>query len=80
MIVRLDADPETIFTRVSRRTTRPLLNGNMNIEHIKNLMDERELRYREAADITVNVDSNNRILTCYRIIAELVKKGIITTK
>ena len=29
VIVRLDADPETIFERVSRRTTRPLLNGNM---------------------------------------------------
>ena len=79
VIVRLDADPETIFERVSRRTTRPLLNGNMNIEHIKKLMDERELRYREAADVTVNVDSNNRILTCYRIIVELVKKRIITT-
>ena len=78
VIVRLEADPETIFERVSRRTTRPLLNGNMNIEHIKKLMDERELRYREAADITVNVDSNNRILTCYRIIVGLVKKGIIT--
>ncbi len=78
VIVRLDADPQTIFERCSRRTTRPLLNGNMNIEHIKKLMDERELRYREAADITVNVDSNNRILTCYRIIVQLVKKGIIT--
>ncbi len=78
VIVRLDADPQTIFERCSRRTTRPLLNGNMNIEHIKKLMDERELRYREAADITVNVDSNNRILTCYRIIVALVKKGIIT--
>ena len=78
VIVRLDADPETIFERVSRRTTRPLLNGNMNIEHIKNLMEERELRYREAADITVNVDSNNRILTCYRIVVGLVKKGNIT--
>ena len=78
-IVRLDADPKTIFERVSRRTTRPLLNGNMNIEHIMKLMDERELRYREAADITVNVDSNNRILTCYRIIVGLIKKGIITT-
>lgn len=77
-IVRLDADPETIFERVSRRTTRPLLNGNMNLDHIKKLMDERELRYREASDITVNVDSNNRILTCYRIIVELIKKGIIT--
>ena len=78
VIVRLEADPQTIFERCSRRTTRPLLNGNMNIEHIKKLMDERELRYREAADITVNVDSNNRILTCYRIIVELVKKGVIS--
>ena len=77
-IVRLEADPETIFERVSRRNTRPLLNDNMNIEYVKKLMDERELRYREAADITVNVDSNNRILTCYRIIVELVKKGIIS--
>ncbi|MCR5430560.1 MAG: type I 3-dehydroquinate dehydratase [Eubacterium sp.] len=78
VIVRLEANPETIFERVSRRTTRPLLNGNMNIDHIKKLMDERELRYREAADITVNVDSNNRILTCYRIVVALVKRGIIT--
>ncbi len=80
VIVRLEADPETILERCSRRTTRPLLNGNMNIDYIKKLMDEREFRYREAANITVNVDSNNRILTCYKIILGLIKKGIIEIK
>ncbi len=70
-VVRLNAKPETIFERVKRRDTRPLLNDNMTLEYVKDMMDKRELAYREAADITVDVDSNNRVLTCYYIISKL---------
>ena len=70
-VVRLNATPETIFERVSRRSTRPLLNNNMTLEYVKEMMDKRELAYREAADVTINVDSNNRVLTCYYIVSRL---------
>lgn len=70
-VVRLNATPETIFERVSRRSTRPLLNNNMTLEYVKDMMDKRELAYREAADVTINVDSNNRVLTCYYIVSKL---------
>lgn len=76
-VVRLDADPEVIFKRVKRRTTRPLLNDDMSLEHVKSMMNEREGRYSTAADITVNVDGGERVMTCYRIIEQLKKSGVL---
>ena len=76
-VVRLDADPEVIFKRVKRRTTRPLLNDDMSLEHVKSMMNEREGRYSTAADITVNVDGGERVMTCYRIIEQLKKSGVV---
>ena len=37
-IVLLTASPETIYDRVKYSNQRPLLNGNMNVEYIKELM------------------------------------------
>ncbi len=71
LIVRLEATPETIFERVKDSTTRPLLNGNMSIERVKELMASREPRYSSVADITVNVDVNNRVITCYDLLKKL---------
>lgn len=55
-IVLLTAEPETIYRRVKDSTHRPLLNGNMSINYIKELMAEREDFYEEAADIRVATD------------------------
>ena len=55
-ILLLSASPETIYEHVKDSTNRPLLNGNMNVEYIRSLMEEREPRYQAAADITIIID------------------------
>ena len=44
-IVYLSATPETIFERVRHTRNRPLLNGNMNVDYIAKLMQERQPYY-----------------------------------
>ncbi len=70
-IVLLTAIPETIFDRVKDHTHRPILNNDMSLNHVKSLMEKREPRYQSVADIKVNVDSNDRILTCYDMLCKL---------
>lgn len=77
-IVLLTATPETIFERVKDHTHRPILNSDMSLEHVKRLMDAREPRYRAVADIIVNVDSNDRILTGYDILTKLEQEGSLS--
>lgn len=55
-IVLLTATPETIYERVKDSTDRPLLNGNMNVEHIASLMEKRRELYANACDIKVATD------------------------
>lgn len=69
-IVLLTATPETIFDRVKDHTHRPILNNDMSLSHVKSLMEKREPRYQSVADIKVNVDSNDRILTCYDMLCK----------
>ena len=65
VIALLTATPETIFDRVKDHTHRPVLNNDMSLEHIKKLMEEREPRYQSVADMKINVDGNDRVMTCY---------------
>ncbi len=76
-IILLTATPETVFERVKDHTHRPILNSDMSLEHVKELMSQREPRYQEVADVIVNVDANDRVLTCYHIIMELEKRGYL---
>ena len=59
VIVLLTETPETVFERVKDDNTRPLLNGNMNIEFITELMRKREDRYKEVADVVVDTDGKS---------------------
>ena len=77
VIVFLTATPETIFDRVKDHTHRPILNNDMSLRNVKELMEQREPRYQSVANVKVNVDSNDRILTCYNIINYLEKEGYI---
>ena len=72
-IVLLTASPETIFERVRYSNERPLLNGNMNVEYIKDLMEKRKDRYESIADIVV--DTNNKPI---HVIAEEVVSKLAT--
>ena len=80
VIVLLTATPETIFERVKDNTSRPILNNDMSIEHVKELMGDREPRYQSVADIKVNVDSNDRVLTCHDMLKKLKQSGHLTVK
>lgn len=53
-IVHLEADEETLFERVSRRTTRPLLQTADPRGTLAKLWQERQPLYRETADFAVD--------------------------
>ncbi len=69
-IILLTAEPETIYERVKDNLDRPLLNGHMSISYIEELMEERQARYEEAADITVSTDGRD----INAIVKEICKK------
>lgn len=69
-IVLLTAEPETIYRRVKDSSHRPLLNGNMSINYIKELMAEREEHYEDAADIRVATDHKSIEM----IVEEILRK------
>ncbi|MBO4396307.1 MAG: type I 3-dehydroquinate dehydratase [Eubacterium sp.] len=58
-VVWLTAEAETIYKRVHNSETRPLLNGNMNVDYIRSLMDERRPAYESAADASVATDGRD---------------------
>jgi shikimate kinase len=53
-LVHLEADEETLFRRVSRRTTRPLLQTENPRATLVELLRVRVPLYREAADVQVD--------------------------
>lgn len=55
-IFYLRADAETIYERLKGDTTRPLLQGSDPRAKIRALMEERDIYYREAADVVIQVD------------------------
>lgn len=55
-VVLLTAKPETVYERVKTSTTRPVLNGNMNPEYIRQLMEKRRPYYEKAANFSVVTD------------------------
>ena len=58
-VVYLSATPETIFERVRHKHHRPLLEGNMNIEYIRKLLEGRLPAYESAADVTLQTDGKS---------------------
>lgn len=79
VIVLLTATPETIFERVKDHIHRPILNNDMSLSHVKELMDKREPRYKSVADVKVNVDANDRVMSCYDMLQKLEQGGWIKT-
>ena len=67
-IVLLTADPETVYGRVRYSTERPVLNGHMNLEYIKELMEKRRPCYEKAADLTVSTDGRAAREICLEIL------------
>ena len=44
-VVLLSATPQTVYDRVKNTTSRPVLNGNMNVGYIGELMEKRREKY-----------------------------------
>ncbi|MCC8137807.1 MAG: shikimate kinase [Clostridiales bacterium] len=70
-IIYLSAAPETIYGRVKNSHTRPLLEGNMNVEYIEALMKKRLPKYLEAADLTIETDGKSALQICREILADM---------
>lgn len=70
-IIFLAATPETIYERVKDSTDRPILNGHMNVDYIRELMEKRRVLYENAADIRIDVDGKSVLEVCHEIIKKI---------
>ncbi len=75
MVIRLSASPETVFQRVKTDgPVRPLLQGAQSeeelLQHIRNMLREREQYYALTADVTIETDGRNASET-----AELIRRA-----
>lgn len=70
-IVLLTAEPETIYERVRYSSDRPVLNGNMNVDYIRELMEKRREKYEAAADLTVATDGKSITEICRELVDRL---------
>lgn len=57
IVVYLRVRPETVYERLKGDTTRPLLQCDDPLKKIRELMQERECAYGEAADMILDVDT-----------------------
>lgn len=55
-VIYLRAAPDTIYERLKKDNTRPLLRGDDPKEKIRSLMAERAALYEDAAQVIVDVD------------------------
>jgi 3-dehydroquinate dehydratase type I len=70
VIVCLEATAETVWNRVHHSDSRPVLNGNMNVEYIQSLLDARRPYYEEAAECHVPTDSRTKEEICKDILEQ----------
>ena len=61
-VVYLDCDVKTIYERVKRSKTRPLLtNSDDMLQTIQDLYDKRQTLYKISSDFSIKIDSNTNI-------------------
>lgn len=61
-VVYLDCDVNTIYERVKRSKTRPLLTNSEDIlQTIQDLYDKRQTLYKISSDFSIKIDSNTNI-------------------
>ena len=70
-IVLLTASPMTIYHRVKDSTSRPVLNGHMNPDDIRKLMEIRRPRYEAAADLIISTDGKSVEEICREILCQM---------
>jgi len=72
IIVLLTATPETILSRIKNDKNRPLLNGNMTIEHISEMMNKRKVMYENAKDFEISTESKTEDEIAKEIVNRIV--------
>lgn len=73
-VVYLRLRPETVYNRLKRDTTRPLLQGDNPEEKIRTLMEARKDAYESCADLIIDVDDKD-IAKILDLIEEYLHKG-----
>lgn len=58
-VVYLKAEPDTIYERLKGDATRPLLQTENPLQKIRDMMEEREVKYQAAAHRVVSVDGKS---------------------
>ncbi|MDD6057232.1 MAG: shikimate kinase [Clostridiales bacterium] len=66
-IILLSATAETVYERVKHSTNRPILNGNMSVEYIRELLEKRRARYESVADEMIVTDQKTVEQICEEI-------------
>ena len=74
-IVLLSAKAETILERVKDDHSRPLLQGNKNIEFINDMLEKRRPKYESAADIVIETDAKQVADICNEIFEQIEREG-----
>ncbi len=75
MVVYLKVSAETVCERLKGDTARPLLQGGDPEEKIRKLLQEREARYMEAADIVIGTDGKKTVQVVEEIVAAVEERG-----
>lgn len=73
-VILLTAAPKTVYERVRFSKTRPLLEGNMNVDYIGHLMEARRKAYEDAADLSVPTDGRTPEEIAVEILEWIAKK------
>lgn len=74
-VVYLKVSAGTVCERLKGDTARPLLQGENPEEKIRALLQEREARYMEAADIVIGTDGKKTVQVIEEIVAALEERG-----
>ena len=59
VVVNLTATPETVYQRIKEDKNRPLLKDNLNIEHIRELLEQRQKYSEKASTIKIETDGKS---------------------
>lgn len=73
-VIWLTAKPETILERVQYSHDRPLLEQNKTADFIRSLLEEREEKYKVAADYIVSTDNRTDCEICIEILQNLLEE------
>ena len=70
-VIWLRATAKSVYERVTKDETRPLLKNRKSVEDIQSMMDQRLEAYAKASEITVDVDDKNPVEIASEIVTQL---------